>query len=227
MVRCPLGGRIPSHRQHPISDKVGFLDANDFGGLSARMRERLELVGVPSMSSVAQLRLSTEGMTDPELESTFAHHDMAVRHAAPLDAVWAAYTSSDPRAGWDGGGIAYAFAYSRATGAVYVRASDGVPPQREGTGFYLDLRVFGFAMAVGVEITRVDASAKIIEFTYLSGGNTRGRQRMSFRAHAGETLIQHETWFRCERRIRAWLYPAGHARTVRAFHANVARASGL
>ena len=107
------------------------------------------------------------------------------------------------------------------------RASDGVPPQREGTGFYLDLRVFGVEMAVGVEITRVDASAKIIEFTYLSGGNTRGRQRMSFREHAGETLIQHETWFRCERRLRAWLYPAGHARTVRAFHANVARASGL
>ena len=209
------------------SPKVGFLDADDFHGLSTKMRARLEHIGVPDMCSVAQLRLSTQGVTALELESTFTHHDMAVEHDAPLTAVWAAYTSSDPRAGWDGGGIAYAFAYSRVDGKLYVRASDGVPPQQEGTGFYLDLRVFGVEMAVGVEITRVDVAAKIIEFTYLDGGNTRGRQRMSFREARGRTLIQHETWFRCERRIWAWLYPAGHARTVRAFHANVARASGL
>lgn len=191
------------------------------------MRARLEHVGVPGMHSVAQLRLSTEGLSQPEIESSFSYHDMQVRHDAPLDLVWAAYTSSDPRAGWDGGGIHYAFAYSRPTGALYLRASDGVPPQREGTGFYLDLRVFGFDMAVGVELTRVDEPAKIIEFTYLAGGNTRGRQRMSFREHGGTTLIQHETWFHCARRLRAWLYPAGHARTVQAFHRNVARASGL
>jgi len=216
-----------SHRPLPTDAKVGFLDADDFRGLSAPMRRRLALAGVPNMRSVAQLRLSTEGLSSVELESAFNYHEMTVEHDAPLAAVWTAYTSSDPRAGWDGGGIAYAFAYSRPEGALYLHASDGVPPQQEGTGFYLDLEVFGFEMAVGVEITRVDAPAKIIEFTYLAGGNTRGKQRMSFRELSGATLIHHETWFRCARRLRTWLYPAGHARTVRAFHGNVARASGL
>ena len=208
-------------------DKIGFLDADFFAGLSAPMRARLEQVGVPGMDSVTQLRLSTAGMSHAELESSFSYHDMKVEHGAPLATVWAAYTSSDPRAGWDGGGIAYAFAYSRATGALYLQPSDGAPPQREGTGFYLDLRVFGFDMAVGVELTRVDPEAKIIEFTYLAGGNTRGMQRMRFVEAEGGTRIRHETWFRCAQRIRAWLYPAGHARTVTAFHANVARAGGL
>lgn len=191
------------------------------------MRAHLELVGLPNMRSLAELRLSTEGMSPLELESAFSYHEMAVKHDAPLGPVWTAYTSSDPRAGWDGDGIAYAFAYSRAKGALYLRASDGVPPQQQGTGFYLDLQVFGFEMAVGLELTRVDAPAKIIEFTYLAGGNTRGKQRMSFREVSGKTIIHHETWFRCERRIRAWLYPAGHTRTIRAFHGNVARASSL
>ena len=191
------------------------------------MRARLELVGVPNMRSVAELRLSTEGMSSSEIESTFSYHDMAIEHDAPLDAVWTAYTSSDPRAGWNGEGITYGFAYSRSELALYLRASDGVPPQREGTGFFLDIRVFGFEMAAGLEITRIDAAAKIVEFTYLAGGNTRGKQRMTFRDAGNNTVIQHETWFRCERRIRAWLYPAGHARTVRAFHRNVARSSAL
>ncbi|NVB38560.1 hypothetical protein G6O69_12025 [Pseudenhygromyxa sp. WMMC2535] len=227
-VAVVSGGTISSQHQLPNGPKVGFLDADYFRGLSAPMRARLEHVGVPNMRSVAELRLSTEGMTEGELESAFDYHDMSVEHGAPLDVVWTAYTSTDPRAGWDGDGIAYAFAYSRATKALYLRASDGVPPQQEGTGFYLDLKVFGlFEMAVGVEISRVDALAKVIEFTYLAGGNTRGRQRMSFREVGGETVIRHETWFRCEGRIRGWLYPAGHARTVAAFHGNVARAGGL
>jgi hypothetical protein len=166
-------------------------------------------------------------MTTRELESVFDHHDMTVTQAGSLDAVWTAYTRSDPRAGWDGGGIAYAFAYSRPDDALYLRTSDGAPPHRVGTGFFLDLRVFGSAMAVGVEITRVDADAKIIEFTYLAGGNTRGKQRMSFRRVDGQTMIRHETWFRCAGRIRGWLYPAGHTRTITAFHRNVARAGGL
>lgn len=217
-------GSAPEGPPKPV---IGFLDEDFFQRLSAPMRARLEQVGVPRMDAVAQLRLSTEGLSQAELESSFRYHDMQLSHPAPLDAVWAAYTSSDPRAGWDGGGIRYAFAYSRPTGALYLRASDGVPPQRVGTGFYLDLRVFGLDMAVGVELTRMDEGAKLIEFTYLAGGNTRGRQRMSFGERGGETLIRHETWFRCEQRIRSWLYPAGHARTVRAFHANVARASGL
>lgn len=207
--------------------KVGFLDADYFRGLSAPMRERLEVAGVPSMRSVAQLRLSTEGVGQRELESTFRYHDMRVRYGASLDAVWTAYTCSDPCRGWDGGGITYAFAYSRDTGAIYPRGSDIAVPQQEGTGFYLDLKVFGFEMAVGVELTRIDAAARSIEFTYLAGGNTRGKQRMSFAELRGETVIRHETWYRCAQRIRGWLYPAGHARTVSAFHQNIARASGL
>lgn len=77
------------------------------------------------------------------------------------------------------------------------------------------------AMMVGLEITRMDRARRIVEYRYLEGTPSYGRQVMTFRASPhdrGATEILHETWYRSYSRVIEAMYPYYHREMLCGMH---------
>jgi hypothetical protein len=77
------------------------------------------------------------------------------------------------------------------------------------------------AMMVGLEITRMDSSRHLVEYRYLEGTPSYGKQVLSFRQSpndASATEVLHETWYRSYGQLVESMYPLYHRHMLRDMH---------
>lgn len=93
-----------------------------------------------------------------------------------------------------------------------------------GQVIYLKLKFLKglLKMAVAFEVNKIDTTNKIIEFSYVKGGKSRGKQILEFRANEkNKTDIIHTTFYRSNSKIRDIVfYPFFHAKVTRELHNN-------
>lgn len=78
------------------------------------------------------------------------------------------------------------------------------------------------AMMVALKIVSIDSEAKQVEFRYLEGTPSYGRQLITFKSAPGNpnvTEIAHRTWFRSYSAIIEKFYPMYHRMMINGMHA--------
>jgi hypothetical protein len=96
-----------------------------------------------------------------------------------------------------------------------------------GQVIYLKLKFLRglLKMAVAFEINKIDTTNKTIEFSYVNGGKSRGKQILEFKENNNhKTSIIHTTFYRSKSKVRDLVfYPFFHSRVTREFHKNFKR----
>ena len=140
-----------------------------------------------------------------------------------IDTVWNVYINSGLQRAWNTRKIHYGFSYSRNIDSVYY-AQDNVSSVVPGLIVYLNLRVLlGIkSLAMAFEVSRVDEKNKVLEFSYLEGNETEGKQQLIFQSTSkGYTMITHLSYYKSRVKTRDKLYPYIHAQIINRFHRNV------
>jgi len=93
-----------------------------------------------------------------------------------------------------------------------------------GQVIYLKLKFLRgiLKMAVAFEINKIDTLKKTIEFSYVKGGKSRGKQIIEFKeTDKNKTSIVHTSFYKSSSKIRdRVLYPFFHSKVTAEFHEN-------
>lgn len=161
--------------------------------------------------------------------SHFCRMNMRFTVRGPVARVWEGYRTVNPLAIWSSARSWLVAVYAPRLGRTLHRADlEGRWPGFErGMKVFLDMSCLPVAithrpaMMVALEITRLDARRRVIEYRYLEGSPSYGRQVLSFRRSLNDsrlTEIAHETWYRSYGVLVEAMYPLYHRQMLDAMH---------
>jgi len=142
-----------------------------------------------------------------------------------LDKVWQHYKYTNPGDSWNGTRVKFGMLFSRKENKVVYQGED-VPSLQPGQVVYLNLKLLrGLSnLATVFELISIDDDKKIIEFSYVDGNITKGKQQLQFKETSkGYTEILHTTYYKSKSVLRDRLYPYFHTRLINEFHRNMKR----
>jgi len=149
----------------------------------------------------------------------------------PVETTWKQYMSVNPLKIWSNH-LAY-------VQAIYMPSKDRTLDRDaladQWTGFEEGMKVFVDmaslpvavsnkpAMMVALQVTRIDPVHHTVEFKYLEGTPSYGRQLIQFEPAPSDpsaTAITHTTWFRSYSSVIEHLYPIYHHKMINSMHAH-------
>jgi len=141
----------------------------------------------------------------------------------PIEDVWKIYSSIKPNQSWKGPLAKYKQSYSSLSDAFFKHNAADHPSIEVGTVYYIKLKIINLIkIGVTFQVTKIDASKKIIEMTYGLDNATHGRQRIYFLKDEDKTMIVHISNFKSENKFRDnHLYPKFHEKFIDEFHNNI------
>lgn len=141
-----------------------------------------------------------------------------------IEDVWNLYLKTDATKLWNGKKISFGFLYSKKEDRL-VYSDDSISKIDTGMIVYLNLRLMSGLknLATAFEFINIDCENKIIEFSYLSGNLSEGKQRIQFlTTPKGNTRILHTSYYKSNNVFKNYiLYPYFHTRTTNEFHRNL------
>lgn len=156
--------------------------------------------------------------------SLYRKHEKSYLIKATPEEVWEAYTTESPAVCWNGKRFSFGILISKKNNSIMYK-TDAYNGIQTGQVFFMKVGVMHNleTMAVGLEIITVDPDQKIIEFSYVNGGNSRGVQQVElFETKNGNTRVFHRTLFVSDSKFRdKYLYPFFHERIIDEFHRNM------
>ena len=161
-------------------------------------------------------------LTDVNQTTGFRTHRATYHVKSTLPKVWQGYQNANPSESWEGKRFSFGFAFNRNKEELVYRENTNGSGVEEGQMFYVNLKLMAgvYNLAVAFEIITVDPEQKVMEFSYLEGGQSKGMQRIELvENHKGQTDIIHTSFFKSDSKFRdAVLYPFFHKRIINEFH---------
>ena len=140
-----------------------------------------------------------------------------------LKEVWHHYLTTNPEKLWSGKRVSFGFLFSKKDEKIFY-CDEKFSQIDTGVVVYINLRLMNGlkSLATAFEITSIDEENKTIEFSYLKGNVSMGKQRIQFyETPKGFTRILHTSFYRNNNVLRNYLlYPYFHTRTTHEFHRN-------
>lgn len=140
-----------------------------------------------------------------------------------LKEVWHHYLTTNPEKLWSGKRVSFGFLFSKKDEKIFY-CDEKFSQIETGVVVYINLRLMNGlkSLATAFEITSIDEENKTIEFSYLKGNVSMGKQQIQFYETAkGFTKILHTSFYRNNNVLRNYLlYPYFHTRTTHEFHRN-------
>jgi hypothetical protein len=141
-----------------------------------------------------------------------------------LPTVWKRYIQTSPAESWDGKRVSFGLLCSKPSERVVYRGGE-FSKIDTGQVIFLNLRLLRgvYNLALAFEIIDVDEENKIVEFSYIEGNKSKGKQCLKFRpTQDGKTEIIHTSYFQSNSKVRdKFLYPFFHKRATNEFHRNM------
>lgn len=163
--------------------------------------------------------------SNSEVKGYFIHENV-YQVKKSIDEVWNKYVNVSPGKTWNGRKVSFGFLFSKKDKRIIYR-DENVSKIDTGMVVYLNLKLMkGLVnMATAFEIIRIDRENKIIEFSYLTGNHSEGKQRIQFyEIHRGYTEILHTSYYKSNNIAKNYLfYPYFHTRATNEFHRNIKR----
>ncbi|MCF6357092.1 MAG: hypothetical protein L3J54_04730 [Draconibacterium sp.] len=143
-----------------------------------------------------------------------------------LNKIWQLYVNTNPGDSWDGKKVSFGLMYSNKDKKVVYR-NEHISHLDTGLVVFLNLKLLkGIINLPAVfEFITIDKVKRIIEFSYVDGNITKGKQRLQFAETAkGYTRILHTSFYKSGSSIRdRILYPYFHEKVSNEFHRNMKR----
>ena len=160
----------------------------------------------------------------PPDSSTKGYHiiDREYLLKGSLSKVWDHYVNTGLQNSWNSKKVRLGFTYSRTTDSLYY-ADDLVSKLIPGLIIFFDIKLlFGVKeIAMAFEVTRVNPVKKVIEYSYILGNGTEGKQQIFFESTAkGYTMITHLSYYKSNN-PREGIYPHVHAQLINRYHRNM------
>jgi len=161
--------------------------------------------------------------------SNFRTMDLRYRLTTTPAAAWRAYSGANPLAIFPAAPCRVEAVYVPSLSRTLDRdaLATGWKRFERGMKVFVDMATLPVLpwprMMVGLEIVRIDARAREVEFRYLEGSPSFGGQVIALAADRGATVITHRTWYRSYSALVEALYPCYHERMLDAMHAAFAR----
>lgn len=142
-----------------------------------------------------------------------------------LNQIWDCYLRANPVESWNGSFVRFGLYISKKDNTVGYATDNHFDHIETGQVYFLDLRILKGLMYVPVafEIITVDAIKKVIEFSYIEGNITRGKQILRFfEGPDGRTRIEHSSLFKSSSPLRDRIfYPFFHTKIIKEYHRNM------
>lgn len=139
---------------------------------------------------------------------------------------WNVYTTVKPNNAWNGRKVRLGMLVDKIKQTI-VYPGDICDIIDTGQVVYLNLRVLEGVTNVGVafEVINIDKQAHMLEFSYLKGNKSLGKQQLHFSENPdGTTHLVHVSYFKSNSKFRdKFLYPYFHKRFTNEFHRNMAQ----
>ncbi len=141
-----------------------------------------------------------------------------------LAKVWQHYLVTNPGDSWNGKKVSFGILFSKKDKRIVYR-NESVSHIDTGQIVYLNLKLMkGIAnLAAVFEFITIDKNKRIIEFSYIDGNITKGKQRLQFiETPRGYTRILHTSYYKSSSSLRdRFLYPFFHDKVSNEFHRNM------
>jgi hypothetical protein len=141
-----------------------------------------------------------------------------------IEEVWNLYLNTDATKLWNGKKISFGFLFSKKEDRI-VYCDESNSKIDTGTIVYLNLRLMSGLknLATAFEFINIDSENKVIEFSYLTGNLSEGKQRVQFlKTQKGYTRILHTSYYKSNNVFKNYIfYPYFHTRTTNEFHRNL------
>jgi hypothetical protein len=159
------------------------------------------------------------------IESTYRIHERTIYFKNNLEDVWSCYRHSNPVKSWNTHFIRVGLVITKCSNSVTYINNCTYPEIDTGQVVFLDLKLIKglFNVPLAFEITHIDPFNKILEFSYIEGNTTQGRQTVQFFDNGdGRTRIVHRSYFKSYSPFRdKFLYPHFHSKFIKEFHRNM------
>jgi hypothetical protein len=191
-----------------------------------KVRRYISLRGIDQMQNFNLLQPSWKKGTDI---SDFHLNEKVFFLKNSLPDVWESYRGINPAETWNHHSIRLGLLISKCTNSVTYTRNQVFPEIDTGQVYFLNLRLIKgiFNIPVAFEITNIDFSRQLMEFSYIENNKSLGKQSIRFFDHGdGKTRIVHQSYFRSGSNFRDnFLYPIFHKKFIREFHRNMQRNS--
>lgn len=141
-----------------------------------------------------------------------------------LSKVWRHYVNTNPGDSWSGRKVSFGMLFSIKDKRI-VYSDESVSHIEAGQVVYLNLKLMeGIVnLATVFEFTNINKEKRIIEFCYIDGNITEGKQRIQFtQTPRGYTHIIHTSYYKSNSAFRdRFLYPFFHNKLCNEFHRNM------
>lgn len=158
-------------------------------------------------------------------ESEFSINEKTFYLNTGLSVVWNCYRHVNFVRAWNGKSVSFGLLIVKYSNSVIYTKNTFLPEADTGQVYFLDLKLIKglFNIPVAFEITNIDEDLKIMEFSYIDGNKSQGKQTIRFFENGdGKTRIVHKSFFRSNSSFRdKILYPYFHKKFIREFHENM------
>jgi hypothetical protein len=155
---------------------------------------------------------------------SYKKHHQSYLIKKPLESVWANYNSTSPAKSWNGKMLNFGCLISKKSNSISYK-NDLYEGAEIGQVFYVNLKLLKglYNLAVAFEVTKLSEEEHTIEYSYVYGGKTQGKQWMTMTSTPeGYTRISHYTLYKSASEFRdAFIYPYVHELAINEFHQNM------
>lgn len=143
-----------------------------------------------------------------------------------IQQVWHHYLHANPCDSWNGKKVTFGFLFAKKEKRLVYR-NQFVSEIDTGMVVYINLKLMlGLkSLSTAFQFINIDEKHKIIEFSYLKGQDSEGKQRLQFFGLTnGHTRIVHTSFYKTKSVVKNFfLYPFFHTRATNEFHRNMKR----
>lgn len=138
--------------------------------------------------------------------------------------VWNHYVHTNPGDSWNGKKVTFGFLFAKKEKRL-VYNNQFISEIDTGMVVYIHLKLMlGLkSLSTAFQFINIDRENRIIEFSYLKGQDSEGKQRIQFFGQPnGHTRIMHTSFYKTNSVVKNFfLYPFFHTRATNEFHRNM------
>ena len=203
---------LPSHAQMLISEvdteKVGY-------------KKTIKRLKKSNLTYFSDIRPS---ITDDSNLSMFHCHNATYTIKAPVEQVWNTCLLASPANLWKGKTLGLSCIYSKNTDNIMYNSDQRFESLDLNQIYFINLHIIRlFNIAAALIVTNIDHDTKQIEFTYIEGNKSTGKQILSLHAtNENETTIFHDTLYKSDSKFRdKRLYSRFHQISITELHEKI------
>lgn len=176
---------------------------------------------IDSLYSYSQIVPSWYHESDIE---SYNKHEKTFVVKEDLSNVWECYIKTNPVQSWDGRIIDFGLLISKNTNSFLYDSKGSFSEVETGQVYFLNLKLLrGICnIPVAFEVINIDPVDKLMEFSYIEGNVTQGKQTLQFIEDDNNTThIIHRSYFKSGSNFRDGIYPYYHKKIIKDFHRNM------